>query len=247
MKIAIADAHRVFAEALATLLRRGGHEIAGWAVDLEGMSGIVNAEQVDACLVDLGLPGSEDAGRLAAAIAACPAIAFVFLAASADPGRLAAAAAAGARGVAMKSDDLVEILRVLHGAVAGRPPGYGKGGIVLSMSAQTAMGSRRTRRPGGLEPGQLLTQREQQTLASLVRGESTTSMAWSMGVRMSTARSHVDAVLTKLGVHTRIEAVAYAVRAGLVDVRGLPVPGEAADGRTATSGRVASGLWLRVC
>jgi hypothetical protein len=39
-----------------------------------------------------------------------------------------------------------------------------------------------------------------------------------MGVRVSTARSHVDALLTKLGAHSRLEAVAYAVREGLVDV-----------------------------
>ncbi|MDA8321620.1 MAG: response regulator transcription factor [Actinomycetota bacterium] len=239
MKIAIADAHRVFAEALATLLRKSGHDIAGWAADLDGMAGIIDGEQMDACVVDLGLPGSEDVAGLAAAMAAAPAIAFVFLAGSPDPDRLSAVVSAGARGVAMKSDDLVEILRVLHGAVVGRPPRYSKATAIVSMSAQTVLGSRRNGRRTDPQPGQFLTQREREVLASLVRGESTASMARSMGVRVSTARSHVDAVLTKLGAHTRIEAVACAVRAGLVDIRALPVP----DRRLAAGRRLAGGLW----
>ena len=45
-------------------------------------------------------------------------------------------------------------------------------------------------------------------------------MAGTMGVSVSTARTHIDAVLCKLGAHTRLEAVAYAVREGLVDLTG---------------------------
>ena len=45
-------------------------------------------------------------------------------------------------------------------------------------------------------------------------------MAAAMGVRVSTARTHIDAVLSKLGAHSRLEAVAYAVREGLVDMSG---------------------------
>ncbi len=57
-------------------------------------------------------------------------------------------------------------------------------------------------------------------LARLVYGENTTSMATSMGVRLSTLRTHIDSVLIKLGVHSRLEAVAYAVREGIIEVSG---------------------------
>jgi len=53
-----------------------------------------------------------------------------------------------------------------------------------------------------------------------VRGESTVAIARAMGVRISTARTHIDGVLCKLGAHSRLEAVAYAVREGLVDAGG---------------------------
>jgi two-component system, NarL family, nitrate/nitrite response regulator NarL len=55
-------------------------------------------------------------------------------------------------------------------------------------------------------------------LARLVHGEGTTSMARSMGVQLSTIRTYIDSVLIKLGVHSRLEAVAYAVREGIIDV-----------------------------
>jgi DNA-binding NarL/FixJ family response regulator len=85
------------------------------------------------------------------------------------------------------------------------------------MAAQTGVLPRRRGRTAD-DRAQFLTQREWEALARLVRGESTTAIARAMGVRVSTARSHVDAVLTKLGAHSRLEAVAYAVRERLVDV-----------------------------
>jgi two-component system nitrate/nitrite response regulator NarL len=41
-----------------------------------------------------------------------------------------------------------------------------------------------------------------------------------MGVRLSTTRTHVDSILIKLGVHSRLEAVAYAVKEGIIAVPG---------------------------
>ena len=69
-------------------------------------------------------------------------------------------------------------------------------------------------------PSQFLTEREWEALGRLVRGESTEVIARAMDVRISTARTHIDAVLCKLGAHSRLEAVAYAVREGLVDAAG---------------------------
>jgi two-component system, NarL family, nitrate/nitrite response regulator NarL len=53
-------------------------------------------------------------------------------------------------------------------------------------------------------------------------------MARSMGVRLSTTRTHVDSLLIKLGVHSRLEAVAFAVREGIIAVPGSS--GESAEG-----------------
>ena len=60
-------------------------------------------------------------------------------------------------------------------------------------------------------------------------------MARSMGVRLSTTRTHIDSILIKLGVHSRREAVAYAVKEGIIAVSGDSA-GWAGGGAGALSG-----------
>ena len=61
----------------------------------------------------------------------------------------------------------------------------------------------------------LLTRRELEVLQSLVEGDSTERMAARLQVRNATARSHVQSLMLKLGVHSRSAAVSLGVRAGL--------------------------------
>jgi two-component system, NarL family, nitrate/nitrite response regulator NarL len=223
MRIVICDGHRVFADALASLLRSAGHEVAGTALNLDeavGMLAVGHSEPVEACIIDLRQPRSGRRPDIGRVIADCPGTAFVALTGSADPSSLRYAIAAGVRGVALKGDDFGEFLRVLTEAVAGREAAVSSleaGPVIVSASARAVL-----KRGDGLAAGlsQFLTEREREALGRLVRGESTAGMARAMGVRISTARTHIDAVLCKLGAHTRLEAVAYAVREGLVDVSG---------------------------
>ncbi len=243
MRIVICDAHRVFADALASMLTAAGHHVVGSAVDVDEATEMLGGaaqggrppatppgagqgspplgEPADACVVDLRLPRSGGRPDLDQAVAAAPATAFVALSGSADPSALRHAVAAGVRGVALKGDSFGEFLRVLTEAVRSQGPACPDadaaeaGPVVLSTLARAAL-----RRGDGLAagPSQFLTEREREALGRLVRGESTAGMARAMGVRVSTARTHIDAVLGKLGAHTRLEAVAYAVREGIVDM-----------------------------
>lgn len=222
MRIVIAATQRVFASALGSLLRRCGHDVVGYAITLDAVTDLITREQADACVVDADMPA--DPGALSLAMAVSGGTAFVVLADGAASDGLSRALCAGVHGAALKSDDFVEFARVLTGArarAARRQPaaegaGVGPGGAVLSLSA---MAARRTIRAGRRDQlTRSLTPREREVLARLVRGESTTAMARSMGVRVSTTRTHVDSVLMKLGVHSRLEAVALAVRERIVDV-----------------------------
>ena len=227
MRVVIADAHRVFAAALESLLNRSGHDVVGCVVSLDAAVELTLREQADACILDLGLAANSRPGALQEAMAGSPGTAFLVLADSPDSSGFAATLAAGVHGAALKTDDFVEVLRVLTGAAArlGRRPA---GGVVLSLSAQAAHRPvRRSTRYPALD--HLLTPREREVLTRLVYGESTPSMARSMGVRLSTLRTHIDSVLIKLGVHSRLEAVAYAVREGIVEVRGTRDVGHVPD------------------
>ena len=215
MSVVICDAHPVFAEALASLLQKAGYDIVACDTELRKAAEAAGRLRADVCLLGLGGFASGGDHEIEQAVARAPQTAFVALASSADPVRIGRAVAAGVHGVALKSDDFGEIVRVLTTAVSGRQSRQLPPASVLSRCAQAALIS--GRRIGG-GPAPLLTSREHEALARLVNGESTTSMAASMGVRVSTARTHVDAVLTKLGVHSRLEAVAVAVREALVDI-----------------------------
>ena len=225
MRVVIADAHRIFAAALESLLNWSGHEVVGCVADLDAAVELTSREHADTCILDVGLAAGSRPGALPEAVASLPKTVFVLLADAPDSTGFAAALAAGVHGAALKTDDFVEVLRVLTGAtarLARRPPG----GVVLSLSAQAVhRPARHSTRYPALD--HLLTPREREVLARLVYGENTPSMASSMGVRLSTLRTHIDSVLIKLGVHSRLEAVAYAVREGLVEVRGNleePIP-----------------------
>ena len=68
-----------------------------------------------------------------------------------------------------------------------------------------------------------LTDREQQCLTLLVEGLGTAAMANRLGVRTTTVRTHVQSLLSKLGVHSRLEAATLAIRYS------LPYPADAVD------------------
>jgi two-component system nitrate/nitrite response regulator NarL len=231
MRIVICDGHRVFADALASLLANAGHQVAGSAVDLDEAVAMLGSQPADACVLDLRVPRSGQRPDICRAVVTLPRTAFVGLSGSSDPSLLHHAMAAGLRGLALKGDDFGEFLRVLTEAVSSPGPvgaGHdspGSAPVILSASARAAL-----RRGDGLAagPSQFLTDREREALRRLVRGESTAGIARAMGVRVSTARTHIDAVLCKLGAHTRLEAVAYAVREGLVDVSGWQLEQHAA-------------------
>jgi DNA-binding CsgD family transcriptional regulator len=67
---------------------------------------------------------------------------------------------------------------------------------------------------------QMLTPREIEVLVRVAEGEDTRLIAAGMGIASSTARTHVQRVLMKLGVGSRLEAAALAARTGLLDRAG---------------------------
>lgn len=62
-----------------------------------------------------------------------------------------------------------------------------------------------------------LTPRQSQVLRLLAAGESTEQIASELGIAVDTTRNHIRALLRRLGVHSRLEAVARAHRTGLLD------------------------------
>jgi DNA-binding NarL/FixJ family response regulator len=205
MKVVICDDHRIFAEALSVVLTGRGWKVAGRASDADETIALVEAHTPDVCLLDVSFPTGSGVDCIAPILDASPDTKVVMLSGSADRETMAQALAAGARGYATKGDDLENVVdviaRVHDGEVVVRT------GRQAVPDQPAATGSRRG-------PFAFLTSREREVLEHLVRGQSTAVLAEQLNISYATARSHVQNVLMKLGVHSQLQAVAYAVANG---------------------------------
>lgn len=208
MRVHVCDDHAVFADSLALVLEGAGHRVTGVSYGPPAARTSLLADPPDVCLTDLTFPDGSVLEHLPALRAAAPATRFVLLTAQLDRHVLDLGLSLGVRGFAHKGQQAREIIELLARVMEDE--------VVID----EALGHLAPRRPRNQTQriAQFLTPREKEVLTRLARGESTASLAKAMGVTRSTARSHVQSVLTKLGVHSQREAVIEAARSGLVSV-----------------------------
>lgn len=214
-EIVLADRHTVFLDGLTAVLTQLGHRVLGTADSPEELRAELRAFRPQLCITDVDLRGSDDAGVIGSLSSASPATRIVVLTADGDARTMHRALEAGAAGYMHKTRGISVLVDMLRRVVAGE--------IVIEASFQRPQ-------PSPAVPPQLLrlatylTAREQECLALLTAGRDTRGMAAELGVSTTTVRSHVQAVLTKLGVHSRLEAASLAIRFRLVPGVGDAAP-----------------------
>ena len=206
MRLVLCDDNRILCEALSVALEARGHQVL--AIATESTTGIAEVERhrPDACLLDLRFPEPPDGLGAAREIRdRCPETAILVLSCLADPAVLAEVTKIGVAGVLRKDQNVDHI--------AGALDVIASGGVVNGPAQAHA-----TRSQGrhGYHPVGDLTAREKEVLRRIVAGQSTTQMTREMGVAASTLRTYVKSMLTKLGVHTRLEAAVLATRENLL-------------------------------
>lgn len=214
LEVVLGDDHTVFLDALTTLLVHLGHRVPATAANEPRLLEAVGLYQPDVCVLESQLPDGSGVEIISALLAASPQTKVVLLTSDHDPETMHRAVQLGALGYVHKTRGVAVLLDVLGRVMAGE--------IVIEGSffrAETAVRSLPTdvRRLAAY-----LTHRELETLGLLVAGAGTATIARRLNVSTTTVRSHIQAVLTKLGVHSRLEAVALAVRFGLVDLEREP-------------------------
>jgi two-component system nitrate/nitrite response regulator NarL len=209
MRVFICDDHAVFADSLALVLADAGHTVVGVAYDPDGALALLGRRLADVCLVDLCFPGGTVLDRMAEFRTVAPRTRIIILSGFMQQQTVDTGIGAGVRGFAHKGQQAADIIAVLTRVHAGE--------LVVG---RTGGGPAAVGRPRNQAQGvaRFLTPREREVLTRLARGESTVALAKAMGVTHSTARSHVQSVLTKLGVHSQREAVIESARHGLVSV-----------------------------
>lgn len=211
MRILLADDHALFRDGVASLLGSWGHEVVGQAAD--GPSAVTLARELgpDLVFMDVAMPGGGiEATRQI--VAEEPDTAIVMLTASEAMDDLFAAIKAGARGYLLKNLDAAELRAMLEaierGEAAITPA------IAVRILAELA-------RPGyGATPEprapDSLTDRELDVLRLVVAGQRNKEIAATLGISENTVKFHLRNILDKLHAQSRAEAVARAVREGLV-------------------------------
>lgn len=208
MRLVVCDDERILVESLAVVLEARGYEVLAATTTPEECLRAVAATHPDVCLLDLYLPGREEGLETARSIRANqPSTRVVILSGAADPELLSKAIDLGAVGIIRKDQSIDKIAAALQQVAAG--------GSAFQADVIRDVVGRLTSQPRK-EPWEYLTERELEVLSRIVAGESTKQMARSMQIAASTVRTYAQNVLTKLGVHSRLEASAIAVRAQLV-------------------------------
>lgn len=212
INVLLVDDHTLFRSGIRSLLQRHP-EIAVVGEASDGVEGIKRATQLqpDVVLLDLNMPGMSGVETLQLLLQDCPNAAVIMLTVSEEAEDLTTALRAGARGYLLKNIDADYLIRAIQRAAAGE-----------SVLAESMTGKLVAHLQGGgtskiVPPSEMdkLTPREREILACLARGESNKLIARALDVAESTVKIHVQNILKKLGLTSRVQAAVFAVENGM--------------------------------
>ena len=214
IRVLIIDDHTLFRSGIKALLaRQPGFEVVGEAAD--GLDGIKRAKALkpDVILLDLhmpGLPGREAVKILAEEL---PDSQVVMLTVSEDADDLVETLRSGASGYLLKNIDTQTLLDSIRRAAEGESV------VSAEMTSKLVRGLKagpKTQAPPAEKDK--LSPREREILAFLAKGASNKEIARALDVAESTVKIHVQHILRKLNLSSRVQAAVYAVEAGLAEV-----------------------------
>jgi two-component system nitrate/nitrite response regulator NarL len=206
----VCDDHRLFGESFAAALRGKGAHVS---VTSHPDETLATLEAAPADRVVMNVRFSEGSGLAATRhIRSTWPQTHVSCVGVDGPKLLHAAIDAGAQAFLSKKRPLAELVATVLDA--SRPSEPGSGARSESPSVKTDIAAHESR-PHSLA-AQFLTRRECDVLRLLVKAQPTDRIADELGISVTTTRGYVQSILAKLGVHSRVEAVAYAARHSVV-------------------------------
>jgi len=222
IRILVVDDHTLFRRGLTALLQRDlQFEVVGDAGDASQAQRRAAELKPDLILLDNHLPGVSGVDALPALIDAVPGVRVLMLTVSEDERDLSAALRAGACGYLLKTvegDALsAAIRRVMRGENVIAEEMTGK-----LVAAYRDAAAAQPRSAPVLEPApaasrlDVLSQRELDILRGIARGQGNKEIARTLGIAETTVKIHVQHILRKLDVSSRVHAAVIASEHGLV-------------------------------
>jgi DNA-binding NarL/FixJ family response regulator len=213
IRVGILDDHKVLTEALSLVIdAEPDMQVTGAANTCEGFADLVAAGCPDVVLLDVSLPDGDGLSVVPDCRRACPQTSILVLTSLSNEATLLRALDLGVNGFVGKNRPLSEVIAAIRRAHEGE--------IVMPTSMLVGLLARaQPRQPDG-DPapnGEALTAREMEVLACAAQGKSTSAIAGELHISTLTVRTHLRNLMSKLGVHSRLEAVVYALGHGLID------------------------------
>jgi two-component system NarL family response regulator len=214
-RVLIVDDHALFRRGLQMVLdAEEDIEVVGEAAD--GQQALERAEELmpDVVLMDVRMPRRSGIEATRAIRDALPHVRIIMLTVSDEEADLYEAIKAGASGYLLKEISTDEVPEAIRSVVSGQSR------ISPSMASKLltefAAWSKRTGPPGVNAP--TLTERELEVLRLVAQGLANRDIAEQLFISENTVKNHVRNILDKLRLHSRMEAVVYAVRENLLDL-----------------------------
>lgn len=209
-RVVLVDDHALMRTAFRTIIESGGMEVVGEAADGEAAVRVAQAQRPDVVLMDIRMPGRDGVWATAQLSETMPAVRVLVLTTFDDEEVLHGALSAGAAGFLLKNASPEEVLRAVVLVAAGES--------VLDPAVTARVMARYRNRPAWADNALLgrLTEREKDVFALVAQGLTNAEIAARLAMGATTVKTHVSAVLAKLGVRDRVQAVITAYESGFV-------------------------------
>jgi DNA-binding NarL/FixJ family response regulator len=214
MRVLLVDDHALFLEGLHNLLVARGHEVLATADDGFEALALARALQPDVILMDIEMPRCNGLQATRLIKAELPEIKIVMLTVSANDDDLFEAIKSGASGYLLKNLKAHRFFELLDGVAQGEAP------ISPTMAAKILHEFAHRQKPHALaavesaQPG--LTTRQIEVLKLVVDGQAYKEIAATLSITERTVKYHMREILQTLHVQNRTQAVALALKTGLI-------------------------------
>jgi DNA-binding NarL/FixJ family response regulator len=215
-RLLLVEDHASFRQTLALVFEgEPDFEVVAQAGTVAEARDVMGDREADLGVVDLSLPDGEGVDLIEELREANQHFAALVLTASLDRAEHARAVEAGAAGVLHKSADVEDILNATRRLAAGETLLSPEELVeLLRIAGQSREEEREAR--ASIEQ---LTRREREVLLALSEGLSNKQIAERLHMSVDTERTHMMNILNKLGVHSRLQALLFAARHGLIELR----------------------------
>jgi two-component system, NarL family, response regulator YdfI len=217
IRVMVVDDHQVVRDGLRLILEIEGEdmELVGEAPDGQTVLRLIEEKEPDVVLMDIRMPGMDGLEAMEHLRVSFPHVAVVILTTYNEDELMVRGLRAGASGYLLKDSKRETILHAIRAAAHGETMLLPDIVQRLLASPIPAHGSQQMSSASYVK-GIALTEREQEVLLLMARGERSKEIARHLGISTRTVAAHLSNIYAKLGVDSRVSAVTVALERGLL-------------------------------